>query len=192
MTRRPRIGVAVGDQIIDVSRLARSAGFDADVFERPNLNAFMALGPLAWAEARNVLRTLLDDDTGREVLEPHLIPLQSATMHLPIEVADYVDFYASEQHARNLGAIFRPGADPLTPNWKHLPIGYHGRAGTVVVSGTDVVRPAGQRKARGRGGTDVRAHDEARYRGRARLGGRAWDRTVPSASRTSRRTYSGW
>jgi fumarylacetoacetase len=70
------------------------------------------------------------------------------TLHLPFEVADYVDFYASENHARNVGRIFRPdAADSLTPNWKHLPIGYHGRSGTVVVSGTDVVRPSGQRKA---------------------------------------------
>jgi fumarylacetoacetase len=77
-----------------------------------------------------------------------MFPLSSVRLHLPFEVADYVDFYASEQHARNLGSIFRPDApDPLTPNWKHLPIGYHGRAGTVVVSGTDVVRPCGQRRA---------------------------------------------
>ncbi|WP_309058220.1 fumarylacetoacetase, partial [Streptomyces sp.] len=69
------------------------------------------------------------------------------TLHLPYEVADYVDFYASEHHATNVGRIFRPDGEPLTPNWKHLPIGYHGRAGTVVVSGTDVVRPSGQRKA---------------------------------------------
>ena len=67
-------------------------------------------------------------------------------MHLPVEVADYVDFYASEHHATNVGRIFRPDSEPLTPNWKHLPIGYHGRSGTVVVSGTDVVRPSGQRK----------------------------------------------
>jgi fumarylacetoacetase len=70
------------------------------------------------------------------------------TLHLPFTVADYVDFYASENHARNVGQIFRPdAADSLTPNWKHLPIGYHGRSGTIVVSGTDVVRPSGQRKA---------------------------------------------
>jgi fumarylacetoacetase len=83
----------------------------------------------------------------REVLEPLFHPLSAVAMHLPFEVADYVDFYASENHARNAGRIFRPDAvEPLTPNWKHLPIGYHGRAGTVVVSGTDVVRPSGQRK----------------------------------------------
>jgi fumarylacetoacetase len=74
-------------------------------------------------------------------------PLADARMHLPFEVADYVDFYASEHHASNLGRLFRPDSEPLMPNWKHLPVGYHGRAGTVVVSGTDVVRPCGQRKA---------------------------------------------
>jgi fumarylacetoacetase len=73
------------------------------------------------------------------------VPMAEVTMHLPIAVADYVDFYSSEQHAANVGAIFRPGSDPLPPNWKHLPIGYHGRAGTVAVSGTPVVRPSGQR-----------------------------------------------
>jgi fumarylacetoacetase len=79
-------------------------------------------------------------------VEPCLVPRAEAELHLPFEVADYVDFYASEHHATNVGLIFRPGAEPLTPNWKHLPIGYHGRAGTVVVSGTPVVRPSGQRK----------------------------------------------
>jgi fumarylacetoacetase len=78
---------------------------------------------------------------------PHLLPLDSVVLHLPFEVADYVDFYASESHATNVGRIFRPDGNALTPNWKHLPIGYHGRSGTVVVSGTDVVRPSGQRKA---------------------------------------------
>ena len=72
---------------------------------------------------------------------PHLVPVGEVTMHLPVEVADYVDFYASEHHATNVGRIFRPDSEPLTPNWKHLPIGYHGRSGTIVVSGTDVVRP---------------------------------------------------
>src|SRR5215210_678013 len=80
-------------------------------------------------------------------MEPHLIPMADVVLQLPIEVADYVDFYSSEHHAHNVGRIFRPDGEPLTPNWKHLPIGYHGRAGTVVVSGTDIVRPSGQRKA---------------------------------------------
>ena len=83
------------------------------------------------------------------MIESHLSPISSVQLHLPIEVADYVDFYASENHAANVGQMFRPGGDPLTPNWKHMPIGYHGRAGTVVVSGTDVVRPRGQVRSAG-------------------------------------------
>ena len=97
--------------------------------------------PLPW------LVEILTDDVHEEGVRPHLVPLADVTLHLPIEVADYVDFYASEHHATNVGRIFRPDSEPLTPNWKHLPIGYHGRSGTVVVSGTDLVRPQGQRKA---------------------------------------------
>ncbi|HRD61523.1 fumarylacetoacetase [uncultured Nocardioides sp.] len=108
-------------------------------FAQPSLNALMALGPQVWAETRDEVRGLIEG--GAE-----LLPLEEATLHLPIEVADYVDFYASLHHASNVGRIFRPDSEPLTPNWRHLPIGYHGRAGTVVVSGTPVTRPSGQRK----------------------------------------------
>ncbi|HVK36837.1 MAG TPA: fumarylacetoacetate hydrolase family protein, partial [Microlunatus sp.] len=142
-----RVGVAVGDRVLDLAGVADGAGLDAEVFEQPSLNALMSLGPDAWAEGRQLLQSLLDDESGREVVEPHLRPLDGVRMHLPIEVADYVDFYASEHHAANVGAIFRPGGPPLTPNWKHQPIGYHGRAGTVVPTGTPVIRPNGQRKA---------------------------------------------
>ena len=90
---------------------------------------------------------VLSDAVHEDAVRPHLIALTEVTLHLPIEVADYVDFYASGHHATNVGRMFRPDSEPLTPNWKHLPIGYHGRSGTVVVSGTDVVRPSGQRKA---------------------------------------------
>ena len=96
--------------------------------------------------AREWLTEQLTNEAHRECVEAHLVPVDEVTMHLPVEVADYVDFYASEHHATNVGRIFRPDSEPLTPNWKHLPIGYHGRSGTVVVSGTDVVRPSGQRK----------------------------------------------
>ena len=89
---------------------------------------------------------LLTDERHRDVVTANLHALADVTMLLPVEVADYVDFYASEQHATNVGKIFRPDSPALPPNWKHLPIGYHGRAGTVVVSGTDVVRPWGQRR----------------------------------------------
>jgi fumarylacetoacetase len=116
------------------------------VWLQPSLNAFLAEGRPAWEAARAWLVELLTNESRRDSVEPHLVPVEQVTLHLPVEVADYVDFYASEHHATNVGRIFRPDSEPLTPNWKHLPIGYHGRSGTVVVSGTDVVRPTGQRK----------------------------------------------
>jgi fumarylacetoacetase len=143
----PRVGVAVGNRVLHLAGLFQATGQRAAVFEQPTLNPFMAQGPSAWAEVRGFLQTLLTDRRGRERLEPHLIPMEQVRLRLPIEVGDYVDFYASIHHASNVGAIFRPGGDPLTPNWRHLPIGYHGRSGTVVVSGTDVIRPSGQWKS---------------------------------------------
>ncbi|HET8601470.1 MAG TPA: fumarylacetoacetase [Segeticoccus sp.] len=143
-----RVGVRIGDQVLDVSATARATGADwADAWNRPTLNDFLALGRSAWTSAREWLVELLGNEAHRSEVEPHLVPLGDVTLHLPIDVADYVDFYASEQHATNVGSIFRPDSAALTPNWKHLPIGYHGRSGTVVVSGTDIVRPTGQRKA---------------------------------------------
>jgi fumarylacetoacetase len=139
--------VALGDQVLDLAGLCRAAGREHQVFEQPTLNPFLAEGPGLWGETRQLLRSVVDDPSGRPLVEPNLTPLSVVRLQLPIEVADYVDFYASEQHATNVGRIFRPGGDPLTPNWKQMPIGYHGRAGTVVVSGTDVRRPRGQVKA---------------------------------------------
>ena len=138
----PRTGVAIGDSVLD---LAAATG--DDVHATGSLNAFMARGPQAWSELRAQLTDWLTDEAHRDTVEPHLVPRSEVTLHLPVEIADYVDFYSSQHHAENLGRMFRPDSEPLTPNWKHLPIGYHGRAGTVVVSGTDVVRPSGQRKA---------------------------------------------
>ena len=138
----PRTGVAIGDAVLD---LAAATG--DDVHATGSLNAFMARGPQAWAELRDRLTEWFTDEVHRGAVEPHLVPRSQVTLHLPIEVADYVDFYSSQHHAENLGRMFRPDSAPLTPNWKHLPIGYHGRAGTVAVSGTPVVRPSGQRKA---------------------------------------------
>jgi fumarylacetoacetase len=142
----PRVGVALGDQIIDVAALARTAGFDPEMFGHDTLNSLMALGPDVWAEARGVLQALVADEHGGDLVEPHLVPMAAARMHLPFAVADYVDFYASEHHARRVGEILRPGSPSLPAQWRRLPIGYHGRAGTVVVSGTDVRRPSGLRR----------------------------------------------
>jgi fumarylacetoacetase len=134
----PRVGVRLGDSVIDLA-----VALDDDVFARPSLNAFMAQGPRRWAEIRERITELAHGD----VPDAAVHDTSRVTLHLPVEVADYVDFYASEHHASNLGRLFRPDSEPLMPNWKHLPVGYHGRAGTVVVSGTDIVRPSGQRKA---------------------------------------------
>lgn len=135
---RRRIGVRLGDQVVDLDR-AEATGLLAagGALRAPSLNAFLALGPSRWAAVRGRLAELV----GRRELR---VPLADVRLHLPFEVGDYVDFYSSEQHATNVGRIFRPQQPPLLPNWRHLPIGYHGRAGTVVVSGTPVTRPYGQ------------------------------------------------
>jgi fumarylacetoacetase len=107
--------------------------------DRPVVNAFMSLGPAAWDDTRAEIAGLVEADALPS------FPLDAVALHLPFAVGDYVDFYASLDHASNVGRIFRPDQEPLLPNWRHLPVGYHGRAGTVVVSGTPVVRPCGQR-----------------------------------------------
>ena len=136
--RRPRVATRYGDHVIDLAVL-----LDDDVFAGPSLNAFMAEGHTRWVEVRAEITERLQGQVPTEAVHD----LGAVTLHLPFEVADYVDFYASEHHASNLGRLFRPdNPDPLMPNWKHLPVGYHGRAASVVVSGTDIIRPSGQRK----------------------------------------------
>ncbi|MCM2393954.1 fumarylacetoacetase [Streptomyces albipurpureus] len=145
---RRRLGVRLGDHVLDVGAAAEALGSPyATLLARPNLNPLLAAGRTAWHDVRRALTAWVTIPSHRSSIEPLLHPLGDVTLHLPYEVADYVDFYASEHHATNVGRIFRPDGDALTPNWKHLPIGYHGRSGTIVVSGTDVVRPSGQRKA---------------------------------------------
>jgi fumarylacetoacetase len=136
----PRVGVRYGDHVVDLA-----GALHDEVFATGSLNAFLSRGPAAWRGTRAVIQNKLSTD--RATVEPHLIPLDQVTLHLPIEVADYVDFYCSLEHASNLGRMFRPDEEPLKPNWRHLPVGYHGRAGTVVASGTPIVRPSGQRGA---------------------------------------------
>ena len=142
-----RVGVRVGEHVLDLAACAERAGMEsAAVWRAGSLNPFLDLGREAWASGRTWLVEQLTNEAHRDAVQPHLLPVADVTMHLPIEVADYVDFYASEHHATNVGRMFRPDSEPLTPNWRHLPIGYHGRSGTVVVSGTHVLRPHGQRK----------------------------------------------
>jgi len=145
---RPRIAVRVGDHALDLAALV-DAGLLNDptgALRAPTLNPFLALGRPSWAAVRARLRALLaagNPDAAR--VGEALRPLDAVAPALPVAVGDFVDFYASLEHATNLGRLFRPGVEPLLPNWRHLPVGYHGRAGTVVVSGTPVRRPLGQR-----------------------------------------------
>ena len=134
-----------GSAVVDGRRVAlvrvspsSAAVLDGELFADGSLDRLLAAGPAAWTDTRASVRAALERD------ELRVLALSSAELVLPFTVADYVDFYASEQHATNVGRMFRPDGEALTPNWKHLPIGYHGRAGTVVVSGTDVRRPCGQ------------------------------------------------
>ncbi|MBX6750801.1 MAG: fumarylacetoacetase [Micromonosporaceae bacterium] len=148
----PRVGVRVGEQVLDVAAVAEADGRVPELaaaFGAATLNPLLSLGRPAWRRARAWLTELLTQPDRRAVVAAHLVPLDRVRLSLPIDVADYVDFYASEYHASNVGRIFRPDSPPLTPNWKHLPIGYHGRAGTVVVSGTEIRRPRGQRRPPG-------------------------------------------
>ena len=143
----PWVAVRLGDHALDLASAAQGTPWAA-ALSGPVLNPFLDLGPHAWGGLRAWLQEQLLDEQGRARLEPHLHPLEELVTHLPVAVADYVDFYAGEHHATNVGLILRPVGEPLTPNWKHLPIGYHGRSSTVVVSGTDVVRPRGQRRGK--------------------------------------------
>lgn len=141
-----RIGARIGDHVLD---LAAAAGAPAASYthlvDAPSLNPLMAAGPETWAAVRAwVVDLLTDPDQQGRV---SLVPLADVELALPFEVGDYVDYYASEHHATNVGRIFRPDGDALLPNWKHLPVSYHGRSGSIVVSGTDIHRPSGQRKA---------------------------------------------
>ncbi|MGH8967217.1 MAG: fumarylacetoacetate hydrolase family protein, partial [Actinomycetes bacterium] len=141
------VGVAVGDAILDLTAAsAELLAEHAALFRGGNLDALLAAGRRTWTAIRAALTCWLTDERHAEVLAPLLIPAADVTMRLPFTVADYVDFYSGEHHATNVGQIFRPGQPPLPVNWRHLPVGYHGRAGTIVVSGTPVSRPSGQRR----------------------------------------------
>ncbi|UWQ17442.1 fumarylacetoacetase [Jannaschia sp. M317] len=147
-TLAPRCAVAIGDQALDLCG-AEAAGLlgTRGVFAAPGWNAHMASGHAAWAVLRARLTELLSEGSDRQAqLTPHLIPLTDARLHLPFDVTEYTDFYASRHHATNVGTMFRGAENALPPNWLHIPIGYNGRASSVVVSGTPVRRPWGQLK----------------------------------------------
>ena len=145
-----RVGVAIGDHVLDLTTASdRLLPARAHLFQAGSLDDFLAAGDHAWTLVRDSLTAWLSDDEFRPAIEDLLVPAAVVRLRLPFTVADFVDFYASENHAGNAGRIFRPAAEPLPANWKHLPVGYHGRAGSVVVSGTAVRRPRGQSRAPG-------------------------------------------
>ncbi|MFC4768225.1 fumarylacetoacetase [Effusibacillus consociatus] len=152
-----RIGVAIGDYVLDLSVLEDAGHFNATalagtgVFGKHSLNEFMALGRPAWRAAREQVRRLLSADAptlrdNTALRDAALLPQSDVELLLPAQIGDYTDFYASKDHATNVGIMFRGKENALMPNWVHLPVGYHGRASSVVVSGTDVRRPLGQMK----------------------------------------------
>ena len=159
-----RVGVAIGDFVLDLSVLEEAGllsvpqvsdggeGKTASVFRRGRLNDFVALGKSVWSDVRCQLSTLLSRETSVlrddvQLCKRVFIHQADATMHLPFEIPGYTDFYSSREHATNVGSMFRDPRNALMPNWLEIPIGYNGRASSVVVSGTPVRRPNGQRKA---------------------------------------------
>ncbi|WP_242927525.1 fumarylacetoacetase [Pontibacter vulgaris] len=153
----PRVGVAIGDYILDLYAVAQNNLFelidiDPTVFHRPYLNDFISLGKPIWRAVRNRVSELLRNDneeisSNRELMDDCLVRMQDARMLMPVKVGNYTDFYSSIEHATNVGTMFRDPKNALLPNWKHIPIGYHGRASSIVVSGVDIRRPNGQTKA---------------------------------------------
>ncbi len=154
----PRVGVAIGDWVLDVSLLEARGFFDSTslrgkgVFASPSLNRFMATGRQAWTEVRTRISELLreDEPTLRDdesLRKESLIPMDRVELRMPVEIGDYTDFYSSREHATNVGTMFRGKENALMPNYLWIPVGYHGRASSVVLSGTDLHRPVGQSKA---------------------------------------------
>ncbi|HHL73364.1 MAG TPA: fumarylacetoacetase, partial [Bacteroidetes bacterium] len=151
----PHIGVAIGAFVLDLAVLEKKGFFTsispplAGIFDQASLNTFMALGPDTWRAVRAEVSRLLRHDTpdlrdNAELRAHCLLPAREVTMLLPVDIGDYTDFYSSKEHAVNVGTMFRGPEKALMPNWLHLPVGYHGRASSVVLSGTPVRRPVGQ------------------------------------------------
>ena len=149
---RSSIGIRIGEYVLNL-RHARLQGLSSDTLDAlssSTLNRLMGLGPSAWSEVRLALSNVLSADQpgaqqNRSALEPFLVPMEQVVMELPASIGDYTDFYASIHHATRVGRLFRPD-NPLLPNYKYVPIGYHGRASSIVVSGTEIARPCGQMK----------------------------------------------
>ena len=146
---KKRVGIAIGDMILDL-KLSSDLGvfdnlcFDFNIFENEYLNDFISLGKSITNNVRLIIQNELSDSSS--VLRNHnnlLIKQSDAELHLPLKIGDYTDFYSSIEHATNIGSMFRDPSNPLLPNWKHMPVGYHGRASSIIVSGIDIYRPKG-------------------------------------------------
>ena len=147
---KKRVGTAIGDMILDL-KLSSDLGvfdnlnFDFNVFENEHLNDFISLGKSITNNIRLIIQKELSDSSSVLKNQSNLLVRQSdAEMHLPLKIGDYTDFYSSIEHATNIGSMFRDPSNPLLPNWKHMPVGYHGRASSIIVSGIDIYRPKGQ------------------------------------------------
>ena len=148
--KHKRAGVAIGNYIIDLSVLFEHSFFEdkihSNIFNQDSLNDFIALGKDTWSFVRKKIQDLLIEDSDfYKVNHDKFLFLQSeATMYLPVKIGDYTDFYSSEEHASNVGKMFRPTMDPLLPNWKHMPIAYHGRSSSIITTNQNIKRPYGQ------------------------------------------------
>ncbi|TDV50949.1 fumarylacetoacetate hydrolase family protein [Actinophytocola oryzae] len=142
----PRVAVRLGEHALVLPSVAHDLGDLAPLVAGPSLDRLLAASRVEWSALRARLISLVT--RSGTPAGAQLVPLTDVRMSLPFTVGDYVDFFSSRHHAENMGRIMRPGTEPLQPNWTHLPVGYHGRAGTVVVSGTDVERPHGQRRGK--------------------------------------------
>jgi fumarylacetoacetase len=147
---KKRVGTAIGDMILDL-KLSSDLGvfdnlnFDFNVFENEHLNDFISLGKSITNNVRLIIQKELSDSSSVLKNQSNLLIKQTdAEMHLPLKIGDYTDFYSSIEHATNIGSMFRDPSNPLLPNWKHIPVGYHGRASSIIVSGIDIYRPKGQ------------------------------------------------
>ncbi|MDA1028735.1 MAG: fumarylacetoacetase [Bacteroidetes bacterium] len=149
---RARPGTALGDWVVDLDALEKAHLLPTKVFSGSSLNDFMAAGRETWTLVRSTLQVLLSEDNSRlrddmDLRSLALFPRKAVTMLLPAQIGDYTDFYSSREHATNVGSLFRDPKNALLPNWLHLPVAYHGRASSIVVSGTEIRRPKGQTKA---------------------------------------------
>jgi fumarylacetoacetase len=171
---RWRAWVAIGDMALDLAaveqlRLFGSVGLPDGVFAQAGLNRYLASGRSVWRTVRERLTVLLSDAQYAPSLNDHLHPLTALEMGLPVRVGDYVDFYSSIHHATNLGRLFRPDGEALMPSWRRIPIGYHGRSGSLVPDGTEIVRPTGYRLVDGEPIVGPRAHWVTRSRSPRRV-----------------------